>query len=349
MTTPRFTPTHTPGGGTPTGNSYLSSWAECPRLWFNNYYRPTHGVDGVLLGRGIETPHRSPPLLTGTTFHAGLAAWYTSGVHDGEDTGERSLDHAIELARAQHQAHSHQYALGTAGAEGLKQVETALYAYHDRYGPGSQAGPEYPEITVLCDSQGQPLIERDWAFPIAPGYQYTCRTDLIVLHHGYVKAMEHKFVSASAYTLRNMVSGAGTASQYTGEYATLAHCLPDLTLSGVMLNLVQKDRAPRSKYDAAVRETTSRTTAQIDRWRRSAVSILGQIDAAVSSYEEGLAQGDDPEALIDVCFPDYGTRTDRCTKYNGCEFLGLCSLAGMEHRGLAQYRVRNPSPTEAPL
>ena len=89
-----FIPQVEPTGGTSLGNSYLTTWVRCPRDWFNQYYRPTLDAEGQLW-RGLAPRFTKPPFLTGRIFHDALAAWYTSGCRDGDDTGERSIDAAL--------------------------------------------------------------------------------------------------------------------------------------------------------------------------------------------------------------------------------------------------------------
>ena len=339
-------------GGTQCGNSYLTSWATCPRLFYNNYYRPTQvpsDVEGEpdTLYRGITGQFKSEYLLGGSIFHEGIAAWYRSGCRNGEDTGEYDIDHAMDVLNTNAVAAAAQYAGGPAKAEDDRVMfQVLMRSYADRYGPTSPS-PDWPEIRILCDAKsGEPLIEQAYAFPLGNGYTYTCRIDAIIMRHGNVSVMEHK--TTTAYGIRFRLESMPWDAQFAGELWTLQHALPELPIHGVYVNICLKKRSSTSKFDIATREMTVRTDGQLERWKEGAKALLRQIDNAVERYEQAMygglqanySDGLSHEEAADAFFPDTGTRTGHCTAYGGCEYQELCAIAGMEHRALNQFRPR---------
>ncbi len=72
MPSTRFIPIRQLKGATPLGNSYLSEFIDCPRSWYNTYYRVD--PDKVIMARdetsdtpgsprGIKPKHTSLPLI----------------------------------------------------------------------------------------------------------------------------------------------------------------------------------------------------------------------------------------------------------------------------------------------
>ena len=335
---PQFTPTVDPTGGSQFGNSYITAWVNCPRDWYNLFKRPTLGPTGELLGTGLTAGSTSIHLLLGRVFHDGIAAWYESGVRDGTDTGERSIDQAMEAALATFKSVENDFEKPEMADESWTRNEVMLRAYHDRYGPESHS-PEFPTVQVMCDAEGLPLVEREWKAQLSPGYVYTCRTDLIITHHGLLKTMEHK--TTSPYGVRARRTEMDMDSQFSGEYWILRECMPEMVLAGVLVNMVVKDRSANSKFDVAERETTIRTSEQLDRWQISCVHALRGIDQACEAYDKLVEEGMEHSRAADYCFPDYGARTKQCYAYGGrCQYLDLCQQAGHEERVLPGYTTR---------
>ena len=67
-----FIPKQTEHGASPVGNSYLSLFPQCPKAWFNTYYRPVPTRDGLgkaVVAQGIQPKTTALPLLEGDVFH----------------------------------------------------------------------------------------------------------------------------------------------------------------------------------------------------------------------------------------------------------------------------------------
>ena len=321
-------------GGTSLGNSYLSLWARCPRKWYYEYYRATD------VGRGLAPLNESPDLMLGSLFHEGLAEWYTSGFDSGEDTGGYDLDAGLEgiaLYRDQQEEDCDELA---------EQAGQMLTTYHETYGPGAPL-QDYPNLRIAADAEGQPLVERDFRFELAPGKWYTGRIDAICIHDNQLKVLEHK--TAGVRSVGGRLRSIGTDSQFAGEQWLLQQALPDLAVSGVLVNCVLKDwGGPKTKSGAlskfqaiAVRETTIRTSAQIEQWRLDAVAILDEIERATKLFEWRLERSWPLEWAEAECFPVRGTRNGHCHAYNrDCEFLDFCHAPGFHERVLPMFRKK---------
>jgi hypothetical protein len=335
----RFIPDASSGGGSRIGNSYISDYATCPRNWFNRYYYPHYDPTGELLGRGLQPALTALPLLSGRLFHETIAAWYESGCRDGEDTGEYSVDHALDVGRTHWVAARSEYTDEQTHLDDWTMIQALMRGYHDRYGPNAYAR-DWPALRVQCDGKGAPLVEREWLMDLGYGdYVYTCRTDLLVSDHGYLRVMEHKTTKANQ--VWRYKQNLNTNTQFTGECYVLAMMFPDEPVNGVLLNCILKDRGHTSKYDVAERDSTTRTPAQFERWRLETLAVLREIDTQVERFEGLIADGMDFVQATDQCFPTRGTRTGRCHAFNRpCDYYDMCRLPGLEPSLLRSFRSR---------
>lgn len=337
----RFEPIAVPGGASRVGHSYITKFANCERDFFNEFIRPLVDLaTGELLGRGIQPIHVPLNLLTGRLAHEGFAAWYASGCRDGEDTGEYNIDLALDTMKMHWlKAKGHNEYENDEGADNdWLRLEVMLRSYHDTYGPRGYAR-DWPTIKVVHDSDGRPVVERELETLLAPGYLYSCRLDLAVWHHGFLKVMEHK--TPSAYGVRYYKQAVPYEAQYTGQMWCMRELSPSEHTNKVLVNLVVKERSAASKFAVAERETASRSDAELERWRRGALHLLSQIDVAVGGFEEALNKGMDIEPAADLWFPLRGTRTGRCHAYGRpCDYLALCAMPTMEPGVLRNFRAR---------
>ena len=326
----RFIPLPTEGGGgSLVGNSYLSKWAQCPRAWFNSFYRPFEG------SQGVRPRYVSEHLLKGGTFHEGIAELYLSGCRDGEDTGEWNLDQAIGILESHHKRNESQYEESTLYETDLNLTRSMLTAYYSEFGLGGPS-QDYPTIRTLHDGEGLPLVERDFSVDLGyGGYVYTCRADLLILHHGYPKVMEHK-TSAPGLWAQKRVASIQFDSQFTGEIFVLKALFPDEILEGALVNVVIKG----GKTKIALRESTTRSDEDLRHFRLSTIHILQQIDEAVHKFNQALIEGNDIEWAMSLYFPDHGERTQACDNYGGCEFRSLCRSKNRIDRVLPTFRPR---------
>jgi hypothetical protein len=348
MTTPRFIPNATPSGGTPFGNSYVSDWM-CPMLWFNRNYRPLLNEEGQVV-RGLA-PKQEPEFLTsGSMFHQMMDIYYRSGCIDGEDTGKYSLDAALAAGEEFYKENIHKYKDEEVADKEWQRFQKMMVMYCDDFGPDSP-NSDYPRIKVLCDGNGEPLIEIPWTCTLTDGYIYTCRTDMIVQIEDFLAVMEHK-TCLSTYPWADMrLNSIPWDPQFTGEYWVLTELFPDEPIKGVEVNLIWKrENKPKPKRDgspprfpkAANRELARRGPGQIERWRISTLNVLFAIDEAVHKFDRMMEGGNCTMAYAaSMCFPDYGTRNSMCTKYRGCAFRDLCRDPELEERHLHHYRPRS--------
>lgn len=338
----QFIPEPVEGGGTRCGSTYIALADRCWRKWFNSHYRPLYDPAGNLLGRGLQRRTTALPLLSGRLLHEGLAAWYLSGCRNGEDTGERDIERAVTTLAAHALRAEHEYESPDACAADASRLEVTLRSYHDWYGPGGRL-QEWPELRVAFDAEGQPVVEREYEIRLSPGYIFTTRIDLVAWHHGFLKTMEHK--TSHPMFVRQRLSSARYDAQFTGEAFAMRHLFPDTPLAGVLVNVIVKDRSVNSKFDVAERDTTTRSDAQLERWRSATLATLRDIDRRVEGFEQAAGPQPTPEAIeraADDWFPVTGTRTGECGAFNrDCDFARLCQLPGLEEQALRSFRHRS--------
>jgi hypothetical protein len=325
----RFIPEATAKGGSLVGNSYVAKFAQCPRDWFNAYYRPFEG------SKGIRSRFTSEHLIKGRVFHEGIAALYKSGCRDGEDTGEWDLDLAVSVLELEHTAASVEYESEEKAEEDLLLVRGMLINYHDEFGPNGNQ-PDYPLIRVMHDGNGEPLVEREFSIDLGfGGYVFTCRADLLITHHGYPKIMEHK-TSAPGFWATKRMNAIHTDSQFTGECFVLASLFPNEQIDGVLCNIVIK----KGKTKIAIRESTRRSVEDFNSFRMSVLDILTQIDHRTEQFENDMDSGHSLEESVDRWFPDHGTRTGGCENYGGCSFQRLCLNKNRMEENLKSFVAR---------
>ena len=212
-----------------------------------------------------------------------------------------------------------------------------LIRYHEEFGPGGRC-PQYPSIQVLCDSQGEPLIEREFTIPLDyHGYTFTTRADAVVEDLGYVKALEHKTSAPSWVASRLRYSLMDP--QITGLIFALTTTFPDEKLWGCLVNVVVKGSSPR--YGVAQRETVNRTPEDLEAWKVETTKTLRQIDESVELFRERRRDfGNWRDAAMPI-FLESGRDTDQCHSYNReCEFLNLCRMKGLEDQFLGDFRAK---------
>jgi len=342
---PSFVPKPSPDStATRFGHHYVSDWVACRRKWFYRYVFPT--ASGQLIG--IVHPYTNPAPMLGQTVHEGLAAWYLSGWRSGADTGEYDLGRALLAAEAAATKSQPSYQDPERWTQDWAQARELLTQYHETFGPQGLA-PDWPRIKVIGDASGAPLVERAWEVPIITSeggrYVYTCRTDLIVEDVGYLQVMEHK-TSVASWVARRTAS-AQMDSQFTGELAALHHHFPDLPCWGVKLNVLVKGRSKTSgKFNAAERETITRTPEDVASYLDEAAGLLGEIDRATACFADRLKAGDPWQVAAQRAgFWETGRRTDHCHSFNSrCAYYDLCRMKGHEDNFLPDFRPRVPEP-----
>ena len=352
MKTLNYLPIKKENAGSLIGVSYIGEYIKCPRRWFYRYYQPTTNDEGVTGNTGIEPHGTAPALITGSLFHNALAAWYESGCVDGHDTGNYILDVALDVLNADWEKRADEYYDTTTAEEDLAMIKEMLIAYTDVYGP-TGTNPDYPKIKIVCDQDGKPLIEREYATPLGYGdYFLTCKADAIIEDEGYTKVFEHKTTVASYVMSR--ISSIHYDAQFTGEIFTLNNNITPLSdaggLFGVKANVIIKKRSPRSKYGIATRETTNRTADQLQDFANTCVDTLMQIDDRVKHYEEWLERGVEQTEALSVWFPVQGTFNGECEAYRRpCDFYMMCKAPTRAASMLGGYKPRTyiPEPLQS--
>jgi hypothetical protein len=337
-----FLPKPIQHGGSLVGNSYLSLFAKCPRKWFYGFYFPQELAGETW--HGLAPKHTAEALLLGSAFHEGLAAWYLSGCKDGEDTGKYSLDSAISTAESHHLKRKAEYADQDRAEKDWATCKTMLVQYHESHGPGGPS-QDWPEIKVLFDEDGQPLVEREFAIKLGTGkYVYTARLDLIVERFGNVQVMEHK--SSAASGTRQRLASSHMDSQMTGEIFVANKAFPSHNLNGVLVNVITKNLSAKSTVGLVNRTTTDRTRGQLQRFEQKVLGILCRIDESIHTWKEYVSKGIEPVKATDMLFPDYGENNGECFSYmRECEFSPFCKQLQPEDITLNSFRPKTQEET----
>jgi hypothetical protein len=288
---------------------------------------------------GIEPNFRKPSLSFGSIVHRGLEHLYLSGCRDGEDTGEYLIEPALEAARLEHLKIRGRYESDDQAEEDWLSIQAMLRAYYDRFGPKSPS-PDWPNIRVIHDDQGKPIIERElWTELGTSGRFYSVRIDTLISYFGMLQEFQHK-TSAPGMWLNDRLRGIHTDSQMTGTSYVLAKEFPELLLDGIRANILIKGNGPDARNKVAVREKTTRTREDHDAFEAASLSVLRQIDEAVGGFDRDLEAGRPFDYCVNYWFPDHGQRTQYCQAYRGCTFLQLCHRKGAESEELRMFRPR---------
>lgn len=325
-------PTHTPSqGATAYGSHYFGLLDRCERKWWLSTHAP-HPHGGVGLGQEFVSRN----LLLGRLVHEATAVYYKSSP---TDPTKRSVDQAIATLEAVAASSSGDWRSPEEREEDIAKGKSLLYDYH-HFWKGD------PEVEVLLDDQGQPIVERELVVPLTyDGLVFTCRPDLVCLWQGrWVYVMEHK--TSSVYSVNGLRADMRVSIQGSGECLAIAHHFPKLACQGVLLNIMLKDRSAKSKFAPFERDTATRTQAQLDSFRNQLVARHRRIQHLMAEYEDKAKAGDPWAAGRDTFIPQ-GMSTGACSNTYGrpCEFLDLCVGVGHEQLNAMGYRARNIPPT----
>jgi len=272
----------------------------------------------------------------GSALHDGIEAWYDSRCRDGEDTGEPNVDRAVAASetawanRAQELFDPTEVPILSAATIEL------IRRYHEYFGPG---GPlqEFPSTKVLIDSTGEPWIERHFEIDLGDGWTYTSRIDLVVEHRGFIAVMDHK--SSKASFVKNLLAMAELEAQFTGELLCLQEVAPDLSTTGILVNVLVKDRKKGPPFDRAM---LPRSPEQLMLYAHHTKDLFERIKAWRDKYQRLMDEGYDQETAFQHTWPMDGLRHGACFSYfRKCEFWDLCRTPGLASRLIEpNYRPR---------
>jgi hypothetical protein len=328
---------HSPSraGATAYGSHFLGTWAQCERKGYLQYRAP-HPRGG----EGLQPTHRSANLLFGAAIHEGMAAYYQSGWKDGQydytaglDAFVASMTRECELWRTPEQ-YADFHALGL----------HMLRAYHEWYGPGG-ISPEYPEIRVATDSEGLPIIEREYVYEVSPSQVFTSRVDLAVMRGDWLCLMEHKTTKRTS--LSSLLQSCRFDSQFTGEYLVLSQLMGSAPIQGIIINALVKDATPRGKVPPFVRDYVYRPNTMVEQFQHDLANQLSYIDQLNDTYDSRVAEGVDPWEAARRTYPARGMHNGLCVRFNEpCPYLELC--LAMPHEGAVAQSYDPSIYPEAP-
>jgi hypothetical protein len=341
MEDPRMTWRHKPErpGATAYGSHYWAEWDACPRKWWLAKRAPHPSGEGS----GLTPFGTDRNLLIGRLFHEAIASYYLTDWKGGDYHLDAALTHAIEEATS--------YRADWNDDSGFEDdcllVRRMLTDYHAAVGPHSPS-PDFPNFRVAADTEGNPLIERDFSMPLGDGTAYTVRVDGIVEYAGSLYALEHKTTS-SAYFGKDLRASLHLALQVAGQCMVLNHPsaieVTGRPVSGAVVNLIPKRR---TKTDPPyMRDTVTYTRLQLGKVEADIRQRQRIQDLLNTEYDHLVDGGTDPYEAGALVFPATGPQTGTCFKYNRfCEYYGVCRAVGLEAQVATGYRISTPNPTD---
>jgi len=348
--TARFIPATSLEGGTPIGSSYLRAYHECPYKFFNQYIRPVGELEDHLLMIGIKARWQAPPLSAGSMFHSFMEELYHSRCKDGEDTGEWDIDRAMAVLRVVQLELKDGYQKEAEYNKDCIKIDTACREYVDYYGPTvSSRNPEWPRYQVVFDGEGEPIIERQFKIDLGYNdYYITIQPDLIMTRDGYLITRDHK--TAAKGWGPGRAANIDTDAQFTMEYMVLSELFPEEAITGAEVNVIQTGYVPGNKvkdFERFIRNTTTRSLADIASFKADTIDLLEKIDTAVANFEDLWETTGDLELAAGLAFPRHGMRIDACHTFRRpCDFIDLCVHKGNIGNNLGSFRPRRVEKVE---
>ncbi|KKK50974.1 hypothetical protein LCGC14_3119650, partial [marine sediment metagenome] len=271
-----------------------------------------------------------------SALHEGLEEWYQSRCRDGEDTGEANIERALEAANTYWGQRAGELEDPDLLKPAMDETSLILRRYHDWYGPGGKT-PEYPQLKVLFDDAGEPMIERYFEVKLPGMDPYTVRTDLIAQYNQFIVGVDHK--SSKASWVKQLLLMAQMDAQFTGELAGLRE-ETNLPLNGILINVLVKDRKTGPPFE---RELVNRTDAEIEVFKHHVAHDFDLVDRFRAEYERLLTTGVDNDTAFNLAYPQWGKVTGHCTAYyRRCEYWGLCQTATVSGTMIeSTYRPRS--------
>lgn len=311
------------------GSHYLNLWRACPMKWYRQYLQP-HPSGGM----GLEATTTAEPLLLGSAFHEGLASWYATGWRDGQ----------YDVARACADLHSKMHTRYKEFEDEesfvaiITQAQELIRRYADHFGPGGMV-PEWPELRILSDTEGQPIIEREYEYPLGyDDFTFTARVDALCEFNGYPYVLEHK--TSSAAGVSRLLTGMGTNLQCSGQIWLLSKCL-GTTPTGTLVNVVVKNPGRAAGSRRFDRTIVTRSQAELAKFETDAIRTLRAIREATDEYQTLVQAGMDPDTASRQVFL---MNTQECVRYSACPYFGICKALGSESRYLGSFRPRTTQP-----
>ena len=305
---------------TASGSHFLKDFAVCPAKGARqHFYSHPNILDDPQYTVGLTGVYTPVQLLVGSAIHDGIEQWYRSRIRDGEDTGEADLDSAIAAVEMGWANRSRELHPDEDTTTLVSATRVMIQRYHDHFG---QKGPlqEWPATKVVCDDTGEPWIEKHFEIDLGGGFTYTARIDLVVNHNGFLATMDHK--SSKASFVRQLLTQAELEAQFTGQLLCLREHAPQLAITGILLNVLVKDRAKGPPFDRAL---LPRSRTNLDLYKLHTRDLFERISGWHEHYKTLLASGMDSDKAFNIAWPMDGLRHGGCYQYyRKCTFWDLC-------------------------
>ena len=302
-------------GGTRIGVSCIKQWDRCKWQWFLSYAapRPDNGV-------GFRRKTIGKALIVGILFHDAEQVWLESGWQDGK------FDHGVALDCIQAAMDSAERQREAGTEEQLTDcVATALELfarYAKRCGPNG-ADPDWERFRIAADSEGKPLLEREWQVDLGYNqYFITSRIDAVGWRcaDGLLSAIEHKTMDVGNH--RATIRGYHVGPQPTCEQLALSTAWPNEDV-GVALNAVIKRAAAANPVRQWV--VMDRREQHLEMFRIDTIRKLQAIDEAIEEWLE-LSLEMPTMAAARLVFTANAPETVCSGQGFGCDFYDICHL-----------------------
>ena len=319
-------------GGSSFGWHYLALFKTCQRKWALEHRFPN--MDPEVETKGIRPISTSAPLMIGSMTHDGLEAWYRSGWQDGQYQLAPALDQVLTTARVR----SREFESPEDQAKAIQTAEQLIRNYHEYYGPGG-AEEEWPQFQIASDTDGNPLVEKEFVISVGDGHYFSARFDGIVwVNQSYLGGWEFKTTAATwANRLRNRCTLDG---QMTGQVAILRTLFPEEKFFGVVVTALVKDRGKKSPHPPFYRDAVSRSEVDTALFLRDTKRTLKIMEERDGEFEHGRQAEIDPWDSLLLAY-DGTPDANNCVGNFSCPFLMLCQNKEMASKMIeTQYRPK---------
>ena len=327
------------GGGSRMGVHYLSEFVQCPMRWFLRYAYPA-GPNSELTG--LTTHHTSPPLLTGTAYHAGVEELYRSGWRDGADTGEWDLERAVAKVEAEFTARESEWADTDKMVAERQDTIAMIHRYRNHFGKGGKA-PEQGHLELLATPDGEPALEVEYEIPVGNRIM-TARIDALVRYHGIMMVCERKTSSRVSSTLQTY----SLKAQPLALLLLVNHHHPE-PVTAILLDIAHKKHTSGSRQPEFLRSPISHAPDLLQQFVGVAERTLDAIDNHMGVWNIRVKGGMDPMDAAFATFPLRGLFNDKCFSFQReCAFARVCRNPSTASNQLPTYRPRIFTPVEVP-
>lgn len=319
-------------GGQRTSASQLRTWTTCKQEWFLSYLAPHPDVPN---SAGLRVAITADPLLAGSYFHVGMAAYLTSGWKDGEDTGARDAEPALAAVDESARQRKGEAETPEQDEENVTMAKGILLKYDEKL-------DEYVQHRVAADATGEPVVERSFEIPIGDGeFVYVDKIDaMLITPEGYHMVGEWKTTS---YRFANQaLAGLHMQGQTYGHMGVLTEAFPTAPINGVHYKLFVKDRGKKSGLPHVYERDIVIPGLNVEVYFKYVEEWLYDLVERAQGWRDWVdnLEHDPYEAGLNY-FPQEGLLNGMCQRFGRlCDFASYCENHSLGGRTLRGFRPR---------